>query len=266
MSVGGASRFLYRIVQASSSACPGVAAATAATSLHCSSGAKGSSSDPVASRGVKPSSMEDNGVNSSANAPPATGGAGTKEESDSSGREQDPSSKRPKLDACSSSDHQDCNVPSETVEPGGNEGADKTRRIRGVIFDMDGTLTVPVLNFVEMRRELKIPVGMDILPTVLGMPPAEQEAAMKIIEKWEEEGARKLQLQPGTIELLEYVAESNVRRALMTRNSMVQTRVFLDRISQQLTEKPDKYPHLSKGPVFEEVSVWEIQHFFQKNS
>ena len=62
------------------------------------------------------------------------------------------------------------------------------REIKGVIFDMDGTLTLPVLNFLEMRTRLGIPRGADILPTVLKMPREERERALNIIEELEDEG------------------------------------------------------------------------------
>ena len=35
--------------------------------------------------------------------------------------------------------------------------------IKGVIFDMDGTMTVPILDFKEMRRRVGIPNTADIL-------------------------------------------------------------------------------------------------------
>lgn len=63
--------------------------------------------------------------------------------------------------------------------------------IKGVIFDMDGTLTVPVLNFNQMRTSIGLPVGTDILTAVLNMPLRERERAMKIIEEFEDEGERR---------------------------------------------------------------------------
>ena len=62
------------------------------------------------------------------------------------------------------------------------------RGIRGVIFDMDGTLTVPVLDFGEMRSRLGLPQGTDILTTVMRMPAGQRAQAMRIIEQLEEEG------------------------------------------------------------------------------
>lgn len=68
------------------------------------------------------------------------------------------------------------------------------RGIKGVIFDMDGTLTIPVLNFTEMRTRLGLSQGIDILPAVMRMPAADQDRAMKIIQELEEEGTQLLRL------------------------------------------------------------------------
>lgn len=62
------------------------------------------------------------------------------------------------------------------------------RGIKGVIFDMDGTLTLPVLNFIDMRTRLGLSPGTDILPAVMSMAADERERAMQIIEDMEEEG------------------------------------------------------------------------------
>ena len=65
---------------------------------------------------------------------------------------------------------------------------EETRVLKGVIFDMDGTLTVPTLNFLEMKRRIGLSSEADILPTVQQMPKEEMERAMKIIEECEAEG------------------------------------------------------------------------------
>ena len=57
-----------------------------------------------------------------------------------------------------------------------------------MIFDMDGTLTIPVLNFTEMRTRLGLSQGADILPAVMNMESAERDRAMAIIRELEEEG------------------------------------------------------------------------------
>lgn len=59
---------------------------------------------------------------------------------------------------------------------------------------MDGTLTIPVLRFAEMRARLGLLPNQDILPTVRTFPPEERAKAMAIIEEMEEEGVRLMQV------------------------------------------------------------------------
>lgn len=66
--------------------------------------------------------------------------------------------------------------------------------ISGIIFDMDGTLTIPMLRFKEMRARLGLAPNQDILPTVQTFPPDKRASAMTIIEEMEEECAAMMQV------------------------------------------------------------------------
>ncbi len=66
--------------------------------------------------------------------------------------------------------------------------------VGGVIFDMDGTLTVPVLNFLEMKNRLGLAPHQDILPTVQKFSPDKRAKAMSIIEEFEDEGVRNMKV------------------------------------------------------------------------
>ena len=81
---------------------------------------------------------------------------------------------------------------SEQDPPESNDEA--LTEIKGVIFDMDGTMTLPVLDFKEIRASLGLAPGTDILPTVQKYSPEERAKAMAIIEEYEEDGLRKLQV------------------------------------------------------------------------
>ena len=65
--------------------------------------------------------------------------------------------------------------------------------LRGVVFDMDGTLTVPNLDFGLMYQRCGVDRSQDILAAIEVMPPAEKAAAQAIVEEMEEEGRRTLQ-------------------------------------------------------------------------
>ena len=90
--------------------------------------------------------------------------------------------------------------------------------LRGVIFDMDGTLTAPAIDFAEMRRRLGIPAG-DILVTINAWSEADRLAAYAIIEEIEEKARRELVLQPGLHELMALLDERAIRKAIVTRNT-----------------------------------------------
>ncbi|KAL7124182.1 hypothetical protein ABFS83_14G030900 [Erythranthe nasuta] len=80
--------------------------------------------------------------------------------------------------------------------------------LRGVVFDMDGTLTVPVIDFPAMYRAVlgeeayvKIksenPSGIDILHHIETWSPDKQKRAYEIIADFEKQGSDRLQIMPG---------------------------------------------------------------------
>eukprot|EP00128_Syssomonas_multiformis_P004867 Colp12_sorted_trinity150504_noHs@8936 len=110
-------------------------------------------------------------------------------------------------------------------------GIEFLKQCQGCIFDMDGTLTIPVLDFALMRKNAGIPQSMDIL-VALDQMPAEQKAhAKKVIEDMELEAARNVQLQPGLLDLLEVLDEHcKLPRAIVTRNGNHAVELFLEHL------------------------------------
>jgi hypothetical protein len=78
-----------------------------------------------------------------------------------------------------------------------------------VVFDMDGTLTVPAIDFPAMYREVlggdaayaaaRAAGGgaVDILHCIEGWPPGKQRHAYEVIARFEKEGLDRLQIMPG---------------------------------------------------------------------
>ena len=75
---------------------------------------------------------------------------------------------------------------------------------------MDGTLTQPVLDFVEMRRQLGIPSTVDIMQHVSRCVGEERTRALNIIEKMENDANASLKFQSGLLQLLNYLQENKV--------------------------------------------------------
>ncbi|CEM12735.1 unnamed protein product [Vitrella brassicaformis CCMP3155] len=105
-------------------------------------------------------------------------------------------------------------------------------KLAGVLFDMDGTLTLPhQIDFTKMKERLGIPPHEDVLRTLkerYGDSPDEYARAMQIIDEVEAEGAAELALQPYCRELLAALRRSrpDVKTALVTRNSRKQAAHF----------------------------------------
>ncbi len=99
-------------------------------------------------------------------------------------------------------------------------------KVSAFIFDMDGTLTVPVLDFAAIRAEIGVPSGNDLLVQIEAMDPADRRRAHAVIERHEADAARAAELNPGAAELLEHLADRGVKMALLTRNSRASVAAF----------------------------------------
>ena len=76
-------------------------------------------------------------------------------------------------------------------------------KVNAVIFDLDGTLTQPILDFDTIRTEMDLPPeSLDILAAMEAMPPAQQEQAHSILARHESHAAQNSRLNDGVTELL----------------------------------------------------------------
>ncbi|KAG2483810.1 hypothetical protein HYH03_017333 [Edaphochlamys debaryana] len=102
------------------------------------------------------------------------------------------------------------------MEPGGSGGKPVAR---GVVFDMDGTLLKPVIDFAEMRRRVGLgPTDGDILDTINRWPEPERQRAYATIAEIEEQALNDMEMMPGALELCAFLDQQGLPRALITRN------------------------------------------------
>jgi phosphoserine phosphatase len=85
-----------------------------------------------------------------------------------------------------------------------------------VIFDLDGTLTKPVLDFNLLRQLLtachprsSFATG-DLLDSLDQLSPRSKVKADDVIHKFEEEGRKNFAFSAGAVELLRYLGKSFV--------------------------------------------------------
>lgn len=104
-------------------------------------------------------------------------------------------------------------------------------KIRGVIFDLDGTLVDSQLDFDLMRQEMELPPEMAILEALTKLPPAQADRCRQILDRHERAGAARAQLLPGVREVLESVTRRRWQQAIVTRNSRAVTEATLQGVA-----------------------------------
>jgi HAD superfamily hydrolase (TIGR01509 family) len=102
-------------------------------------------------------------------------------------------------------------------------------RFDAVIFDMDGTLIEPLLDFAAIRAELGIPPDRGIVEAIAAMPPRRAAEANRRLLERECSAAREAELMPGAAEALQAVRDAGLKTALLTRNAREAMEIVLGR-------------------------------------
>jgi HAD superfamily hydrolase (TIGR01509 family) len=87
------------------------------------------------------------------------------------------------------------------------------------VFDLDGTLTVAIHDFVEIKRILGVPEGADILGHLDALPEEQALVARGRLLEIEEEIAGRTEPAEGALELLQLLHERGVKLGVLTRNA-----------------------------------------------
>jgi HAD superfamily hydrolase (TIGR01509 family) len=97
-----------------------------------------------------------------------------------------------------------------------------------VLFDMDGTLTEPLLDFPKIRAEMGIGRG-SILAALAEMSGPARLAAEEILLRHENHAAARSTLNPGCPELLETLSARDILVGCITLNSRESVRTVFER-------------------------------------
>lgn len=91
--------------------------------------------------------------------------------------------------------------------------------IRAVIFDLDGTITQPYLDFDVIRQEIGLaPDGSPILEAMEKMTPQQRRQAEAVLRRHEERAVAESRLNPGAAETLVALRQRGIRVGVLTRN------------------------------------------------
>ena len=98
-------------------------------------------------------------------------------------------------------------------------------KIAAVIFDLDGTLTQPYLDFDQIRAEIGQIQG-PILEAMETMPCDQRRRAEEILHRHEQQAAKHSELNPGVQEIYTWLRERELPIGLVTRNQRCSVELF----------------------------------------
>jgi len=136
------------------------------------------------------------------------------------------------------------------------------KKIKGLIFDMDGTLTVPLLDFKKIRQDLNISDGGDLAEIINSWPQPRRKQAWKVIEKYEIYAIENNSLQIGVENALKRFAEANILLAIITRNTARSTEALLTKLPVKFDPVLTReFPHIKPAPepVLHILDAWKIE-------
>ena len=90
--------------------------------------------------------------------------------------------------------------------------------LRGVIFDMDGTITVPNIDWKALRAKIGAVPEKTIMEHIESLPPDRSAWADEVLRQIERESVENADVNEGIYELLDYLKAKGIRTALVTNN------------------------------------------------
>lgn len=98
------------------------------------------------------------------------------------------------------------------------------------LFDLDGTLTVPMHDFASLKRDLGLPPDLDVLAGIATRPEAEQPALHEAVHDWEAAHLARAAPAPHAVDLLRKLGARGCPTGIVTRNTHATARHTLENI------------------------------------
>jgi len=101
-------------------------------------------------------------------------------------------------------------------------------RLKGAIFDMDGTVVDVPYDWGKIKAELGTQ-GKPILTYIENLDEPERSKKWKILERFESEATQEAKLKPGMRDFLDLLSARGVKKALVTNNSRKNVSFLLEK-------------------------------------
>jgi HAD superfamily hydrolase (TIGR01549 family) len=103
-------------------------------------------------------------------------------------------------------------------------------KLKGVIFDMDGTVVDVTYDWSQIKAELNTQ-GKPILAYLNGLEEPEKSEKWKVLERYERETTEKARLKPGMRGFLDLLDKKGIKKALVTNNSQRNVSFLLEKFN-----------------------------------
>lgn len=139
-------------------------------------------------------------------------------------------------------------------------------QVRHWVFDMDGTLTVPVHDFPAIKRALDIPQDADILGHLAALPSEQSIAKHAWLLEHERELALGSKAAEGAVELVRELAARGYRLGVLTRNARELAHITLEAIGladcfavQDVLGRDEATPKPHPAGLLKLASAWKVE-------
>jgi HAD superfamily hydrolase (TIGR01549 family) len=133
--------------------------------------------------------------------------------------------------------------------------------IRGVVFDLDGTLVSQELDFEAIRREIGLRTGTPLLEALRTLDAEARRRAETILDRHERAAAERASVFAGIPEFLSWLETRSIRRAVLTRNSRFAAETVLTRCGLRLdpvVAREDGPPKPDPAGVWRICAAWAL--------
>ncbi len=135
--------------------------------------------------------------------------------------------------------------------------------LKGLIFDLDGTLADTSLNFAKICEEAGLPVGTKILEHCQQLEDLRQvETIMSVVERHELEGAQQASWLLDAEPVLTRLHHANIPLAIVTRNMRKAATITMERLNipiELLITREDCEPKPSPQGLLMVANQWQIE-------
>lgn len=119
-------------------------------------------------------------------------------------------------------------------------------QFKAIIFDLDGTITVPSLNFDEIKREIGISdLSIPVLEAMVTMTEQEKKFAESVVLKHERKAAEDSMLNSGATETLDEISRKGLKVGILTRNIKEHAEIVAEKHNLKFDFIADRF----SGPV-----------------